>query len=693
MKKHTPDELRNFAVVGHAAAGKTVLCDAMLFNAGAIDRIGSIAEGNTTSDYHPIEKERGNSVHATPLHAEWDNRKLNIIDTPGYLDFNAEALGCMIACDFAMIVVSAHDGVQVGSDIVWDFATRFGIPKLIVLNHMDYEEADFDLVVEEIREHFGERAFPVTIPQNAGPEFNQVLDVVERKVITYATDGSGKSTAADPEGDLKALSDEQHAKFIECVAESDESLIEKFFDQGSLSDDEMHGGMHRGFQEQSYVPIYVTSATNNIGVTAVLDFVARFGSSPIDRKTVTAKDGDGNDVSVSIDDAEPSALVFKMIHEDQVGELSLFRVYSGQIKTGDELKNAATGHGERIGQMYMLNGRSRESVDAFGAGDIGAVVKLKHTHTGNSLCSPDRVVRLPEVEYPKPNIHSAIRSKSRGDEDKVAAGLAMLHEEDPTFVHHVDAELHQTVISGQGELHMQVVCDQLKRRFKVEIDLVEPKIPYRETIRSNGESKYRHKKQSGGAGQFAEVWMRIEPAERDSGVEFTESLVGQNVDRVFVPSVHKGVNAACTEGILAGYRVVDLKIDFYDDKMHPVDSKDVAFQIAGKHAFQEAFQQASPLLLEPIYEISVRIPEEFMGNVMGDISSRRGKILGMDTEGKLQVLKAEVPQRELFHYSTVLRSLTGGRGLHAEEFSHYEQMPSDIAEKVIAESRQAKEEH
>ncbi len=686
MKTYTPAELRNFAVVGHAASGKTVLCDAMLFNCGVINRIGTIAEGSTTSDYHPIEKERGNSVHATPLHAEWEGRKLNLIDTPGYLDFNAEALGCMIACDFAMIVVSAHDGVQVGSDIVWDFATRFEIPKLIVLNHMDYEEANFDAVVAEIKEHFGERVFPVTLPQNPGEGFNQVLDVVERKIVTYQTDGSGKSEETDPAGDLKTLADEEHARFIECVAESDESLIEKFFDQGSLSDDEMHGGMHRGFQEQSYIPLFVTSATTNVGVTAVLDFVAKFGSSPIDRKTVTAKDSDGADVKVSIDDDQPSALVFKMIHEDQVGELSLFRVYSGKIKTGDELQNAATGHSERIGQMYMLNGKLRDSVDSFGAGDIGAVVKLKHTHTGNSLCSPNRVVRLPEVEYPQPNIHSAIRSKSRGDEDKVAAGLAMLHEEDPTFVHHVDSELHQTVISGQGELHMQVICDQLKRRFKVEIDLIEPKIPYRETIKSTGESKYRHKKQSGGAGQFAEVWMRIEPKERDSGVEFTESLVGQNVDRVFVPSVHKGVDAACAEGILAGYRVVDVKIDFYDGKMHPVDSKDVAFQIAGKQAFREAFMQAKPILLEPICEITVRIPEAFMGNVMGDISSRQGKILGMDTEGKLQILKAHVPQRQLFHYSTVLRSLTGGRGLHSEAFSHYEEMPHDIAKKIIEES-------
>lgn len=689
MKNYTPADLRNFAVVGHAGSGKTILCEAMLFNAGAINRLGTIDGGSTTSDFDPIEKDRGNSVHATPLHAEWQGRKLNILDTPGYLDFNAETLGSMIACDFAMIVVSAHDGAQVGTDIVWDFATRFGIPKLIVLNDMDDEDADFDTVVADIRSHFGERVFPVTIPLNPGLGFNQILDVVEKRIDTYKTDGSGKFESAPATGEHQATVDEQHEKFIEFVAESDEPLMEKFFEQGSLSDDEMHGGMHRGFQEQSYIPLFVTSATTNIGVTELMDFIAQFGSSPIDRETVMATDANDKDVEVSINDSETSVLVFKTIHEDQVGELSLFRVYSGKIKPGDELKNASNGNTERIGQMYSLNGKTRDSVDALGAGDIGALVKLKHTHTGDSLCSDSRVVKLPQVEYPRPNIHSAIRSKSRGDEDKIAAGLAMLHEEDPTFIYHVDGELHQTVISGQGELHLHVVCDQLKRRFKVEIDMIEPRIPFRETIKSNGEAKYRHKKQSGGAGQFAEVWMRIEPTERDSGIDFTNSLVGQNVDRVFVPSVEKGVNSACTEGILAGYRVVDVKIDFYDGKMHPVDSKDVAFQIAGKHAFRDAFLEAKPVLLEPICTVTVRIPDDFMGAVMGDLSSRHGKILGMDAEGRLQVLRAHVPQRELYHYSTVLRSLTGGRGVHAEELSHYEEMPHEMAKKVIEQSRKA----
>jgi elongation factor G len=342
---------------------------------------------------------------------------------------------------------------------------------------------------------------------------------------------------------------------------------------------------------------------------------------------------------------------------------------------------------ERIGQIYLLNGKTRIAVDSLHAGDLGALVKLKDTHTGNTLGGAKRIVTLPKVEYPKPNIHAALRLKAKGEEDKIATGLAALHEEDPTFIYTVDAELHQTVISGQGELHLQVIAERLRRRYRVDFDLIEPRVPYRETIKGRGESKYRHKKQTGGAGQFAEVWMRLEPAPRDTGVEFTESLSGQNVDRVYVPSVEKGVNAACREGVIAGYRIVDVKIDFYDGKMHPVDSKDIAFQIAGKEGFREAFLAARPCLLEPIYTVEVRVPDDCMGNVIGDLSSRRGKILGMDSADGYQVVRATVPQKELYMYATVLRSLTGGRGIHTEDFSHYEEMPREMEQKVIAEAK------
>jgi elongation factor G len=371
--------------------------------------------------------------------------------------------------------------------------------------------------------------------------------------------------------------------------------------------------------------------------------------------------------------------------EAQFGELSFFRVYSGQVKFGSELYNTDRRTTEKIGQIYLLNGKNRESVPFVNAGDIAAVVKLKDTHTGNTLCSPKHPVSLPKVIYPKPSIHASLKSTVKGEEEKVASGLAALHHEDPTFLHHVDSELHQTVLSAQGELHLEVIADRLRRRFGVHVELHEPRVKYRETIRGKGDSKYRHKKQTGGSGQFAEVWMRIEPRPRDTGVEFTQSLVGQNVDRNFVPSVEKGVDKAVHEGIIAGYRVVDVKIEFYDGKMHPVDSKDIAFQTAGYFAFKEAFTAARPCMLEPINKIQITIPEDCMGKVMGDLSSRRGKIQGMEVEGSFQVIKAHVPAKELYRYSSTLRSLTGGRGVHTEDFSHYEEMPRDAENKLVEE--------
>jgi elongation factor G len=484
---------------------------------------------------------------------------------------------------------------------------------------------------------------------------------------------------------------ELHKELIEYIAEADDSLMEKWMDKGTLSEEELRAGLHAAVQKQSFVPVFCTSAENNIGVARLMDFIAKYGSSPVDRESVTAHDANGKEVEVKLTDPDPVCYVFKTMSEAQFGELSFFRVYSGHIKFGSELYNTDRRTTEKIGQIYQLNGKNRVTVPTLGPGDIGAVVKLKDTHTGNTLCSVKRPVSLTKVTYPKPNIHAALKSTSKGEEDKIASGLAALHHEDPTFLHHVDSELHQTVLSAQGELHLEVIAERLRRRYSVHVELHEPRVRYRETVKGRGESKYRHKKQTGGAGQFAEVWMRIEPKPRDTGVEFTQSLVGQNVDRVFVPSVEKGVNRACEEGIIAGYRVVDVKIDFYDGKMHPVDSKDIAFQIAGYFAFKEAFTAARPCMLEPIYSVEIRVPEDFMGKVMGDLSSRRGKIQGMDAEGAFQVIKAHVPAKELYRYSSTLRSLTGGRGVHAEEFSHYEEMPREAEQKVVEEGKKLKQ--
>jgi|TARA_B100000405_G_scaffold75979_2_gene52615 elongation factor G len=691
MKQFLASDIRNFAIVGHGASGKTCLAEAMLKIGGEINRLGTIEDGSTTSDYHPGEKSRQISIHSTPLHMEWMDKKFNMIDTPGYSDFIGEALGALSVVDMAVITIHAVNGVEVCTETMWNHASQLGIPKMLVVNGLDREHTKFDSILEQARKRFGNNVFPMQLPVNEGPGYNQNVDVLRTELISYQADGSGKMTEGELPEELKEKVKGLHEELIEYVAESDDTLLEKFFEQGSLSEEEMRNGIHRAIQDQTFIPLFCTSATSNIGVARVCDFISKYGSSPDDRKTVTAQDDQGNDVDVSLDGSETVLQIFKTMSESHVGELSLFRVYSGKVKTGKDYHNTNRNINERFGQMFILNGKNRTQVDQLSAGDIAGVVKLKDTHTGNTLCSGKHVT-LPDLNLPNPNIHAAIKPSAKGDEEKLAVGLSTLHEEDPTFVYRVDSEVKQTIISGQGELHLTVTTERLKRRFGIDIALEEPKVPFRETITGNGSAKYRHKKQSGGAGQFAEVWMKIEPKQRGEGVEFTQSLVGQNVDRVFVPSVEKGVNTACSDGILAGCKVVDVKVDFYDGKMHPVDSKDIAFQTAGKHAFREAFLGAQPCLLEPIMDIEVKVPEEFMGDIMGDISGKRGKIMGMDADGSFQVIKAQVPQAELYHYATTVRSLTGGRGIHSESFSHYEKMPKEYENKVIQERKKQEDE-
>ncbi len=693
MQKYSAQDIRNFAIVGHASCGKTMLSEAMLACAGVIGRMGRIADGSTVSDYHASEKQRHISVQTSLLRAEWMGKKFNILDTPGYLDFISEALSALRVADFAVVVVHAQHGIGVGTERVWKYASDFGIPKILVVNAMDKLNSHFDEVLAAARENYGAGVFPMNLPINPGPGFNQVLDVLRNEVVTYdVAGGHGKFTEVAAGGEWEAKGKQLHTELIEHIAESDDTLLTKFFDQGGLTEEELRSGIHAAVQSQHFIPLFCTAGETNVGVARLMDFIAKYGASPVDRKRYAAIDADGEVAEVRLTDAEPAAHIFKTAAEAHFGELSFFRVYSGALRSGMELYNADRLTTERIGQIYLLNGKDRATTDELAAGDIGAVVKLKDTHTGNTLCTAGRPIKLAKVQYPEPTIHASLQVLVKGEEDKVAAGMAALHEEDPTFLYRVDSELHQTIISAQGELHLEVIVDRLRRRFNAHVELGEPRVPYRETIKGPGDSKYRHKKQTGGAGQFAEVWMKVEPLPRDSGVEFTESLTGQNVDRVYVPSVEQGVENACREGILAGYKVVDVKIDFYDGKMHPVDSKDIAFQIAGYFAFKESFLKGRPCLLEPIYHIEVRIPEDCLGKVMGDISSRRGRILGIEAEGKFQVIKAQVPARELYKYSSVIRSLTGGRGLHSERLDHYSEMPRELEQKTIEEAKKRKAE-
>ena len=691
MATPSPGDLRNFAIVGHASSGKTMLSEAMLACAGVIGRMGNIAQGTTVSDYHVSEKQHQISTQTSLLHGTWLGRKLNILDTPGYLDFMSEALAAVHVADFALVVVHAQEGIGVGTERVWNCATDCGIPKVIVVNAVDKQNAHFNEVLADARAHYGPKVFPLNVPINPGPNFNQVLDVLRNEVVTYETDGRGKFREEPATGEWKERVTQLHRELIELIAESDDTLLNKFFEQGSLSEEEFRADIHAAVQKQALIPLFCTSATSNVGVARLLDFIAKYGSSPVDHEKVDAHDPrSGAQLEVKLGGTEPALQVFKTMNEEHFGELSFFRIYSGQIMTGGDSFNANRNVTERVGQIFLLNGQTRETVSRLGAGDIGATVKLKNTHTGDTLCAPNHPVKLPVPEYPRPNIHAALEPRAKGEEDKMAAGLATLHNEDPAFVFHADPELHQTIVSAQGELHLEVIAERLRRRFHLHFDLVEPRVPYRETIRGRAEHRYRHKKQTGGAGQFAEVELKLAPAPRNSGIAFSESLSGQCVDRVFVPSVERGIEIACAEGILAGCRVVDVAANFFDGKMHPVDSKDIAFQVAGYWAFKEAFLKAQPCLLEPIHSVEVRIPEDCMGKVVGDLSSRRGRIVGTDVDGQFQIVRAEVPAMELYRYASILRSLTGGRGVHSEQFSRYEEMPREIEQRVIDEAKKAR---
>src|SRR6516225_512517 len=675
MTTPSAGDLRNFAIVGHASSGKTTLTEAMLACAGVIGRMGNIAQGTTVSDYHFTERQHQISTQTSLLHCTWMGKKLNVLDTPGYLDFMSEALAAVRVADFALVVVHAQHGIGVGTERVWNCATDCGIPKVIVINAVDKQNAHFDEVLADARAQYGAKVFPLNVPINPGPNFNQVLDVLRSEIVTYETDGQGKFREEPATGEWKERAEQLHRELVEFIAESDDALLNKFFEQGSLSEEEFRAGIHAAVQAQMFIPLFCTSATSNVGVRRLLDFIAKYGSSPLDREKVDAEDArSGAQLEVKIGGTEPVLQVFKTMNEEHFGELSFFRIYSGQITTGGDLFNANT----------------RETVSRLGAGDIGATVKLKNTHTGDTLCASNHPVKLPVPEYPRPNIHAALQPKAPGEEDKMAAGLATLHNEDPAFVFRVDPELHQTIISAQGELHLEVIAERLRRRFRLHFDLIQPRVPFRETIHGRAEHRYRHKKQTGGAGQFAEVALILTPMARNSGIAFSESLSGQCVDRVFVPSVQRGIETACAEGILAGCRVVDVEANFYDGMMHPVDSKDIAFQVAGYWAFKEAFMKARPCLLEPINEIEVRIPEDCMGKVVGDLSSRRGRILGTDTDGRFQIVRADVPAMELYRYGSILRSLTGGRGVHSEQFSRYEEMPREIEQRVIDEAKKAR---
>lgn len=695
MKEYLPQNIRNLALIGHGGGGKTSLNETALFVSGEINRVGAIGEGNTVSDYTENEIERQFSISLSPSHLEWNNRKINILDTPGYTDFVGEVKAGLRVADTAVLVLKSVEGVEVGSELTYGFANAAEMPAAVVINKIDSERSDFDAVVETVKDRVSPAAAVVSFPVKEGTGANTIVNVAKMKAYKHGEAPEKKPAEIDVPDEAKERAEELRTELIEKVAELDEELMNTYLENDGLSDEQLAKGLRDSMTQRNIAPVFATSATSGLGVNAFLDFVADYFPAPTDVSAAKGKLRDKDDeIEIACDPSgEPVFFIFKTVVEQHVGELSLFRAYSGTAKAGLDLVNTTNNKGERLSQLSFLNGRNRKDADQVIAGDIGAVVKLKDTHTSNTLASKSYDVVLPPVEFPEAVIRGAIKPKAKGDEDKIGAGLHTLHEEDPSFSVKFDPEIKQTIIAGQGELQLSLAVKRLKERYGVEVELVEPRIPYRETIKGKCESaEYKHKKQSGGRGQFAHVYFKMEPTPRGEGYVFEDAIVGGVVPKNFIPAVEKGIVDIMEKGVVAGSKVIDVKVTLFDGSYHSVDSDEMSFKLAASQCFRKAFEAAKPIILEPIYELEIKVPEDAMGDVMGDISSRRGKILGMDSDGRFQILKAHVPLAELYKYSSTLRSLTGGRGMHTRTFYRYEEMPKEFEQKVIEEFKKQKEE-
>lgn len=691
MGNISPEKIRNVVIAGHGGSGKTLLAESILYTTGATNRLGKIEDGSTTSDYSKDEISRKISINSSVLNTNWQDYKLNIIDTPGYTDFTGSVKSSMRIMDTALIVVNASEGVEVGTEIAAGYAKEYGIEVCFVVNKLDYEKADFDSTLSQLREFYGSHVAELQFPVNQGVGFDTIIDVLKMKMLKFSTDGKGDYTEHDIPAELMEKAKQLHQELIEVVAEEDEELMSKFFEEGgTLTEEELIEGLSREIKAKKILPVLCSAGSSSIGVKPITEFICKYCPSPLDAAPFMAKKT-GSDDYVEVEpnpNGEPVVFVFKTLSEPHVGEMSFFRVLSGSVTAGIDLNNQNRNKVERLTQIFQMNGKNRKDMNTAVTGDIGAVVKLKDTHVNNTLTGKGLNVQIDPIIFPEPLIEQALTSKQKGDEDKIASGLSHLHEEDPTFLFHFDGELGQTIIAGQGELHLAIIIARLKEKYGVEVNIVQPKIPFRETIKGKIESvEYKHKKQSGGHGQYGHVFLRLEPQKRGVGFEFANEVVGGAIPTKFIPAVEKGVVEALVKGPVAHYPVVDVKVTVHFGSYHDVDSSEMAFKIAGAQAFKKGFMDAKPVLLEPIYIIEVTVPEVFMGDVMGDISSRRGKISGMDSNGKMQIIKATVPLSELHDYATKLRSITQGRGIFKRKFSHYEEVPKEIEAKIVAEAQ------
>lgn len=686
MKVAQSDNIRNIALIAHQGAGKTTLVESMLHRMGVITRMGVVEEGNTVCDYHSDEISRQMSISATIVNGYHKDVKINLLDTPGFTDFSGEVKGAVRVADAACVLINASSGVEVGTELVWRFAEEVKIPRFFFVNHLDRENVDFEKIIDALSNRFGSIA-QLQFPVNPGSErFNQIVDLISMKLVTYNPDGGIKSTGDVP-GELKDKADEIRMGLMESVAETDEELMENFFENDGLTSEEMIKGLRKGFREGTLYPLVCGGAKRQVGTSLLLDFLVKIAPAPTDMPDfIATREADGEVVSGKCDEKGTfAALVFKTVSDKHVGDLSFFRVYSGSLTGGTDCRNTTRGQTEKIGQVFSVTGKTRTTVDSVIAGDMGALVKLKDTHTSDTLSVAKDGLVLKPINFPETVARIAIIPRNKGDEEKISNALHILQEEDRSFKFEYNPELKQLIVSGQGELHLNIIMERLKDRFGVEVDQEKPNIPYRETIKGNAEGQGKYKKQSGGRGQYGDCWLRLESMKRGEDFEFIDAIVGGVIPGKFVPAVEKGVRMAINDGVISGNKVVDVRVTCFDGTYHTVDSSENAFKMAGSMAFKKVFQEAKPVILEPVEDLEVRVPDEFMGDVMGDISSKRGKIMGMEQDGSFQLIRAKVPLAEMHMYSSTLRSLTGGRGLHRSSFSHYEEVPHEIQAKIVEE--------
>lgn len=688
MKEYKVDQLRNVALLAHGSAGKTSLAEAMLFNTGAISRMGRVDDGNTVADFDEEEMRRKISLSTAVIPCEWNGHKLNVLDTPGYMEFVGEVKAAISVVEGVLIVVDAVGGVEVGTELVWGHADERNLPRMVFINKMDRENANWERALQALNEAFDVRFIPIQLPVGQESAFQGVVDLVSMSAYLGSEGKRGEIPA-----ELQDQAEEYRLQLVDAAAESDDELIEKYFDEGDLSEEEIRRGLKTGVAQGTLVPVLCGSATQNVGIKALLDAVAFYLPSPLDVQPISAKHlATGEESPLEANVAGPlAALVWKTMADPYVGKLTYFRVYSGALESDSRVFNARSGEEERLGQLYCLRGKEQIPVDRIVAGDIGGVAKLGGVSTGDTLCDKDHPLLLPVPEFPAPVFDVAVTPKTKADSAKMGAALTRLCEEDPTLHWRQEPSTRQTILSGMGESHVDIAVRRLESKFGVGVEISTPKVPYRETVTKTTVAQYRHKKQTGGAGQFAEVHIRLEPLPRDTGFEYVWEVFGGAISSSFMPSIEKGIKQVMEQGVIAGYPVVDVKVAVVDGKEHPVDSKDIAFQIAGREVFKLAVQNAGPVLLEPIMDVVITVPEQYMGDVLGDLNTKRARVQGMDQQRGWSVVTAQVPLAEMQRYATDLRSITQGRGYFTMKLSHYEEVPAHLAQGIIEAAKREAE--